>query len=132
MAFDERTSMKRRGFLGLLGAAAAAPFLPTVTPAPIAVGVDLAAGPDIGAMCLVTDEMLDDAVGLGHLFDGTTFRDSHRRFYNPALHAHAFDAANDEDQRDEDENDLDAADFDDEDDEFPDDDDEDRNDLDGV
>jgi hypothetical protein len=39
--------MQRRGFLGLLGAAIAVPFVPTpAVPAPTWIGVDLASKPD--------------------------------------------------------------------------------------
>jgi hypothetical protein len=43
--------VKRRGFLGLLGAAIAAPWVPT--PAPTCRGVDLASKPDVGTITVV-------------------------------------------------------------------------------
>jgi hypothetical protein len=43
--------VRRRGFLGLLGAAIAAPWVPT--PAATCVGVDLASKPDVGHITVV-------------------------------------------------------------------------------
>lgn len=45
--------MKRRGFLGLLGAAAVAPLVLRPDVSVPAVGVDLASEPDVGAVTIV-------------------------------------------------------------------------------